>query len=107
MSCDDMTGMGMGKWNGREAGRTVCFRKEEYKWEDWFGWLILRMYPGRSYLRQREESFRTAGELLGRGEERDYIHEVGQKTARLCGEPRLNRKKPRSGARLVVWWGPS
>jgi len=43
-----MTGMGMG--NGREAGRTVCFREEEYRWEDWFDWLILQMYPRRSYL---------------------------------------------------------
>jgi len=50
MSCVDMTGMGMGRWNGREAGRTVCFREEEYGWEDWFDWLILQMYPGRSYL---------------------------------------------------------
>jgi len=107
MSCVDMTGMGMGKWSGREAGRTVCFTEEEYGWEDWFDWLILRMDPGRGYLRQREESFRTAGELLGGGEERDYIHEAGWETTRVCGEPKLNRKKSRSGARLMVWWGLS
>ena len=78
-------------------------------WEekvDWIG-LILQIYPGLSYLRQREESFRTANELSGDGEGEVYVQEVGQRAARLCGGPRLNRKKSRSGARLVVLWGLS
>jgi len=65
------------------------------------------MCPGRSYLRQREESLRTAKGLLREEKRGVYIHEAGQRIARVCGELRLNRKKSRSGARLVVLWGPS